>query len=68
MNERCPICDTVMIPIGGYYPRWVWLVAILCFPLGLFAFLAGREPYSFFCDFCGIMYSEVTWRITYANR
>ncbi len=39
---NCPKCGSAQV--RGSYPLWVILVAILFFPIGLLALLAGRKP------------------------
>ena len=45
----CPKCNG-LAELGGYAP-WQWIVAICFFPIGLLAFLAGRQPSV--CRGCG---------------
>ena len=45
----CPKCNQVCQQ--GGYPAWEIAVAICFFPVGLLAFLAGREPTV--CPNCG---------------
>ncbi len=45
----CPKCNNLVY--RGGFPAWVWIVAILLFPLGLIAFAAGRKPTR--CGHCG---------------
>ena len=45
----CPRCGD-WAPRGGY-PWWAVVLAILFFPFGFLAFLAGRDPTT--CPKCG---------------
>lgn len=51
MSEKisCPKCEEHVEKAG--FPGWVIVVAILFFPLGLLAFLAGKNPTK--CPHCG---------------
>jgi hypothetical protein len=52
----CPRCSA-QAQHGGF-PAWQWIVAICFFPIGLLAFLAGRNPST--CSGCGYSWTTGT--------
>lgn len=48
----CPKCST-LVKQGGF-PAWQIIIAILFFPLGMLALLAGRKPTT--CSNCGFRF------------